>query len=101
MGIIRIIEYPTVLFALNPLYALKFLQSTDLTTSLIVFGAVVLAITGVEALYADMGHFGAKTIRTAWLYLVFPALILNYFGQGATVLVMPEAAKNPFFYDVS
>jgi KUP system potassium uptake protein len=65
--------------------------------SLLVLGAVVLSVTGAEALYADMGHFGAKPIRASWFYLVFPALALNYFGQGATVLQNPEAIKNPFF----
>jgi KUP system potassium uptake protein len=96
MGVVRIIDYPAVLAALNPLNAGRFLFEHG-AQSLLVLGAVVLSVTGAEALYADMGHFGAKPIRASWFYLVFPALVLNYFGQGATVLQNPEAIKNPFF----
>lgn len=96
IGIVKIIEYPAVLHALNPYYGLHYLQVHGYE-SLLVLGSVVLAITGAEALYADMGHFGASPIRRTWFYLVLPALSLNYFGQGATVLLLPETASNPFF----
>lgn len=96
MGLVKIFAYPAVLAALNPLHAGRFLLEQGYS-SLLVLGAVVLSVTGAEALYADMGHFGAKPIRASWFYLVFPALALNYFGQGATVLLSPEAVKNPFF----
>jgi KUP system potassium uptake protein len=96
MGVVRIMEYPAVLVAINPRNAGHFLLEHG-AQSLLVLGAVVLSVTGAEALYADMGHFGAKPIRASWFYLVFPALTLNYFGQGATVLQNPEAVKNPFF----
>jgi len=96
IGAIRVFEYPNVLQALNPLYGVHYLYQHG-SQSLLVLGAVVLAVTGGEALYADMGHFGLKPIRACWFYLVFPALILNYFGQGATVLAHPEFASNPFF----
>ncbi|MDD1649891.1 MAG: potassium transporter Kup [Methylococcaceae bacterium] len=96
MGLVKIFDYPAVLAALNPLHAGRFLLEHGYQ-SLLVLGAVVLSVTGAEALYADMGHFGAKPIRASWFYLVFPALALNYFGQGATVLLVPDAVKNPFF----
>jgi KUP system potassium uptake protein len=96
MGLVKIFDYPAVLAALNPLHAGRFLLEHGYQ-SLLVLGAVVLSVTGAEALYADMGHFGAKPIRASWFYLVFPALALNYFGQGATVLLAPDAVKNPFF----
>jgi len=96
MGVIRIMDYPSVISAINPWYGIKFLQVHGYI-SLLVLGAVVLAVTGAEALYADMGHFGPTPIRAWWFYLVFPALICNYFGQGATVLLNPDTAKNPFF----
>jgi KUP system potassium uptake protein len=96
IGLSKIIETPQVLNAVNPRFALQFLLDHG-TQSLVILGAVVLSVTGAEALYADMGHFGAKPIRAAWFYLVFPALIMNYFGQGANVIQHPEAIKNPFF----
>ena len=96
MGLTKILETPQVLEAINPRFALQFLLDHG-AQSLVILGAVVLSVTGAEALYADMGHFGAKPIRAAWFYLVFPALILNYFGQGANVIQNPEAIKNPFF----
>ena len=96
MGLARVLEYPAVLKAINPVSAVTFLMTAG-AQSLLVLGAVVLAVTGAEALYADMGHFGARPIRAAWFWLVFPALALNYLGQGATVLQTPEAIKNPFF----
>lgn len=96
-GIHGISQNPQVLEALNPLYALHFLTSHG-ATSFLILGSVVLAVTGVEALYGDMGHFGKSPIRTAWFILVFPSLILNYFGQGAIILAEPESIANPFFH---
>lgn len=96
LGLHEIIIEPRILHAVNPWYALQFLFSHG-TAGFIVLGAVVLAVTGAEALYADMGHFGKKPIRLAWFALVLPALILNYFGQGALILRDPAAAANPFF----
>lgn len=87
---------PEVLYALNPKWALQFFAHYK-TVSFFALGAVVLSITGVEALYADMGHFGKLPIRIAWFSAVLPALVLNYFGQGALLLKHPEAIQNPFF----
>jgi KUP system potassium uptake protein len=95
-GITHIAADPGVLFALNPIYGVKFLASHG-TIGLVTLGAVFLAVTGAEALYADLGHFGKKPIQTAWLVLVLPALALNYLGQGALVLADPKAIENPFF----
>ena len=96
LGTIEIVREPRVLLALNPFYGLQFFMENG-RTGFLVLGAVVLAVTGAEALYADMGHFGKRPIRLAWFGLVFPALLLNYFGQGALVLRDPSAASNPFF----
>ena len=96
LGISQIVRAPHVLVALNPLQALRFLMAHQLAGYL-VLGAVFLVVTGGEALYADMGHFGAKPIRLAWFAVVFPALLLNYFGQGALLLTNPAAASDPFF----
>lgn len=96
LGIRGIIGNPDVLQALNPAWAAHFFIEYK-TVSFIALGAVVLAITGVEALYADMGHFGKLPIRIAWFSVVLPSLVLNYFGQGALLLKSPEAIKNPFF----
>jgi KUP system potassium uptake protein len=96
LGIINIIHEPAVLMAMNPYYAVHLLIELG-WHGFLIMGAVVLAITGAEALYADMGHFGLKPIRYAWFTFVFPALLLNYFGQGALLLVHPEAIKNPFY----
>ena len=96
LGAAEIAREPRVLFALNPWYGLQFFSANG-KTGFLVLGAVVLAVTGAEALYADMGHFGKRPIRLAWFGLVFPALLLNYFGQGALVLRDPSAASNPFF----
>tara|TARA_R110001599_G_scaffold64023_5_gene179735 strand:+ start:38828 stop:40705 length:1878 start_codon:yes stop_codon:yes gene_type:complete len=96
MGIVNIIDAPQILRALNPLNALHFLEGNRVL-AFISLGAVVLAFTGAEALYADMGHFGAKPIRMAWFTVAFPALGLNYMGQGALLLVHPEAVSNPFY----
>jgi len=96
LGLRGIMSNPEVLQALNPIWAVNFfIQYKEI--SFFALGAVVLAITGVEALYADMGHFGKLPIRIAWFSAVLPALVLNYFGQGALLLKNPEAIKNPFF----
>ena len=95
-GIGGIIAEPAVLGALDPLHALRFL-TTHAVESFVVLGAVVLAVTGAEALYADMGHFGKGPVRLAWFGLVAPALVLNYFGQGALLMARPEAVANPFY----
>lgn len=96
-GIYGIVQNPIVLNALNPLYAVDFLTNHGMA-SFLVLGAVVLVVTGAEALYADMGHFGKSAIRTAWFTLVFPSLVLNYFGQGAIILKDPATIANPFYY---
>jgi KUP system potassium uptake protein len=95
-GIISIAQSPQVLQALNPIYAFQFL-STEPKVSFLALGAIVLVITGGEALYADMGHFGKYPIRFAWFSFVLPALVLNYFGQGALLLHDPQAIQNPFY----
>ncbi|HEY5307083.1 MAG TPA: potassium transporter Kup [Casimicrobiaceae bacterium] len=96
LGGIGIVREPGVLAALNPHYAQVFFAGNP-TASFLALGAVVLAVTGTEALYADMGHFGKSPIRRAWLAFVMPALVLNYFGQGALILTDPAAVKNPFY----
>jgi len=96
LGAVSIAQTPSVLAALDPRYALRFAWEFPVLTFL-VLGAVFLAITGAEALYADMGHFGRTPIRLAWFGLVFPALMINYFGQGALALRDPAAMKNPFY----
>ena len=95
-GIYGIARAPGVLAALNPLHALSFLTSHGVA-SFVVLGSVVLAVTGAEALYADMGHFGKGAVRVAWFSLVAPALVLNYFGQGALLMAQPAAVQNPFY----
>jgi KUP system potassium uptake protein len=96
LGVINITEQPDVLQAINPYYALQLLYELG-WKGFVIMGAVVLAITGAEALYADMGHFGLKPIRFAWFGFVFPALLLNYFGQGALLIHNPTAIENPFY----
>ncbi len=96
LGLWQIVRYPQVLLALDPLYALRYAVAQPGNT-FFALGAVFLALTGVEALYADIGHLGARPIRIAWFWLVMPCLVLNYFGQGALVLSDPKAAANPFF----
>ena len=96
LGVIHIADNPSVLFALSPHHALRFMWQQPLV-AFISLGAVVLCVTGAEALYADMGHFGKRPIRLAWFGLVMPALVINYFGQGAMLLARPETVKNPFF----
>jgi len=96
LGVSHIVERPEILFAISPHYALGFMWNEPGIT-FIILGAVVLCVTGGEALYADMGHFGKKPIRLAWFSVVMPCLVLNYFGQGALLLSNPEAVKNPFY----
>ncbi len=96
LGMRGILLEPTVLRAINPWHAVAFF-ARDPRDAFIVLSAVVLVVTGGEALYADMGHFGKRPIRLAWLGVVFPALVLNYFGQGALLLSRPEAISNPFY----
>ncbi len=96
LGFPHIAENPAVLVALNPLYAIGFFVANPLV-AFVGLGAVVLCVTGGEALYADMGHFGKRPIRIAWYAVVMPALVVNYFGQGAMLLRHPEAVANPFF----
>jgi KUP system potassium uptake protein len=96
LGLINIIEAPEVLRALNPLYGFSFLLA-DPMLGFFSLGGVVLALTGAEALYADMGHFGRNPIRMAWFGLVMPSLVFNYFGQGALLLHDPKAIENPFY----
>jgi KUP system potassium uptake protein len=95
-GLAQIVANPDVLVAINPWYGIRFLVTHGLV-GLTVLGLVFLAVTGAEALYADLGHFGRKPIQIAWLALVLPSLIVNYFGQGALVLARPEAIENPFY----
>ena len=96
LGLVHIADNPSILWAISPTYAVGFIWNNPGTT-FIILGAVVLCVTGGEALYADMGHFGKKPIRLAWFSVVMPSLTLNYFGQGALLLDNPEAVKNPFF----
>ena len=96
LGLSHIVHHPQILWAISPHYALGFIWNHPGTT-FIILGAVVLCVTGGEALYADMGHFGKKPIRLAWFSVVMPSLTLNYFGQGALLLAEPEAVKNPFY----
>jgi KUP system potassium uptake protein len=96
LGVYHVIEAPRILLALNPYYGVHMLASNGLL-GFVILGSVFLAVTGAEALYADMGHFGRTPIRLAWLVLALPCLTLQYFGQGAMVLAHPEAAKDPFF----
>jgi KUP system potassium uptake protein len=96
LGVYHIASHPEILWAVSPHYAVMFMWENPGTT-FIILGAVVLCVTGGEALYADMGHFGKKPIRVAWFTVVMPALTLNYFGQGALLLSNPAAVKNPFY----
>jgi KUP system potassium uptake protein len=95
-GLVHISDDPSVLAAINPWYGIQFLLSHG-TIGLVTLGAVFLAVTGGEALYADLGHFGRKPIQSAWFFLVLPALLINYFGQGALVLSNPAAIENSFY----
>jgi KUP system potassium uptake protein len=96
MGLVHIKDDPSVLAAINPWYALEFMLSHG-TIGLVALGAVFLAVTGGEALYADLGHFGRKPIQSGWLFFVLPSLLINYFGQGALVLSDPTAIENSFY----
>ena len=95
-GLLEIIDKPSILRALNPMYGLNFLIKHQ-GVSIAILGAIVLAITGGEALYSDMGHFGRSPIKFSWFLIVFPALLLNYFGQGALLISDPKAIDNPFY----
>lgn len=97
LGISGILEDPSILAALNPMWGLKFLY-THQWKGFLTLGAVFLVVTGGEALYADMGHFGRRPIYLGWFWVVLPALLLNYLGQGAHLLVSPESAQNPFYH---
>jgi len=97
LGILSIVNYPEILQALNPAHAYLFFKKVGFK-ALYVLGAIFLVVTGGEALYADLGHFGRKPIRLSWIILVLPCLLLNYFGQGALLLRNPELAENPFYY---
>ena len=96
LGVFHIHGHPEILWAMSPHHALMFMWHQP-GTSFIILGAVVLCVTGAEALYADLGHFGKRPIRLAWFGVAMPSLTLNYFGQGALLLAEPEAVKNPFF----
>ncbi|MDO9059676.1 MAG: KUP/HAK/KT family potassium transporter, partial [Bradyrhizobium sp.] len=96
LGLLHISDDPSVLAAINPWYAIQFLFSHG-TIGLVTLGLVFLAVTGGEALYADLGHFGRKPIQAGWFYFVLPALLINYFGQGALVLANPAAIENSFY----
>jgi KUP system potassium uptake protein len=95
-GLINIIDQPQVLLAISPHYGIQFLFEHG-KVGLLVLGTVFLAVTGAEALYADLGHFGRKPIQIAWIFIVFPCLLLNYFGQAALILTNPQALENPFY----
>jgi len=96
LGLRQLLHHPSVLYALSPHYAVRFFWHNG-TTGFLVLGAVFLVVTGGEALYADMGHFGARPIRLTWLALVVPALLVNYFGQGALLITSPLSVENPFY----
>jgi KUP system potassium uptake protein len=96
LGLLEIVQQPAILKAINPYYGIALLTANPVK-GFALLGAVVLVVTGAEALYADLGHFGRRPIRTAWLSFVFPALLLNYFGQGALLLKSPGALENPFY----
>jgi KUP system potassium uptake protein len=96
LGLLEIIDKPSILKALNPIYGLNFLLNHQ-GVSIAILGTIVLAITGGEALYSDMGHFGRSPIKFSWFLIVFPALLLNYFGQGALLIADPKAIDNPFY----
>jgi len=96
LGLSEIVQNPSILAALSPTYGIALMMHYKVL-AFVALGSIVLAVTGAEALYADMGHFGAKPIRIAWLGFVLPCLVLNYFGQGALVLADPAAMENPFF----
>src|SRR5262249_51820692 len=96
LGVAAIAKHPSVFVPVNPIEGVRFFLENRIR-GFVVLGSVVLCVTGAEALYADMGHFGPLPIRVAWYALVLPALVLNYFGQGAVLLQDPGAVVNPFF----
>jgi KUP system potassium uptake protein len=96
LGITQVVRHPGVLAAVNPVHGVRFFARNGVA-GFLVLGSVFLAVTGGEALYADMGHFGKRPIRVAWFVLVLPSLLINYFGQGALVITDPQAAEHPFF----
>ena len=96
LGVAALIRAPEVVAAVNPVHAVRFFSENG-DRGFLVLGAVFLVVTGCEALYADMGHFGRRPIRLAWFTLVLPALLLNYFGQGGLLLHEPAPPTNPFF----
>lgn len=96
LGLVQIVQHPEVLWALNPIYGARFFLDNGMT-GFLALGSVFLVVTGGEALYADMGHFGRKPIAVGWFSLVLPGLLLNYFGQGALLIARPEAIDNPFY----
>ncbi len=96
LGLLEIIDKPSILKAVNPIYGINFLINYS-GVSIAILGAIVLAITGGEALYSDMGHFGRRPIKFSWFLIVFPALLLNYFGQGALLIADPKTIDNPFY----
>ena len=100
IGLNQIIAYPAILKAVNPMYAIQFFLRHDIRTLFIILGSIMLVVTGGEAMYADMGHFGKKPIRFSWFSLVYPALLLNYFGQGAYVLSGSTIVANNIFYSM-
>ncbi|MFO1069204.1 MAG: potassium transporter Kup [Geminicoccaceae bacterium] len=97
MGLVQLVQHPDILRALDPRWIVHLFR-TEGFAAFAALGAMVLCVTGAEALYADMGHFGRRPIRVAWLGLVLPALVLNYFGQGALILRVPQAVEHPFFH---
>jgi KUP system potassium uptake protein len=97
LGLVQIVRFPGILQAVSPAYALAFFRANG-WTGFLVLGTVFLVVTGGEALYADLGHFGQRPIRLAWFTVVLPALLLNYFGQGALLLQTPAAAEHPFYW---
>ncbi len=99
LGIYRTLAHPAVMASVSPTYAWQFVLANG-SAGFLVFGSVVLVVTGGEALYADLGHFGRKPIRRAWYWIVMPALLMNYFGQGALLITEPSAIENPFFHMV-
>jgi KUP system potassium uptake protein len=96
LGLMQILQYPSVLAAINPVYGVRFFLDTG-WNGYLVLGSVFLVVTGGEAMYADMGHFGTRPLRIDWFVIVLPSLLLNYFGQGALLLEDPSAAENPFY----
>ncbi|HIF0366697.1 TPA: KUP/HAK/KT family potassium transporter, partial [Legionella pneumophila] len=96
LGILQILEHPVVLKAINPYYAIAFLVDEGLR-GYFLLGGIFLVVTGGEALFADIGHFGKNPIRFSWFFIALPCLLLNYFGQGANLIVRPEEISNPFF----